>query len=83
VFPVIEAVVNGTLTRAEGVFSVSQSCVNLTDSTEYSTEISLIDFQTTLELALGNALVCDKFSNTVISGDLVIGQSFICDALLS
>jgi hypothetical protein len=83
VLPVIEGVVNGTLTRAEGVFTVVESCVNLTDTTEFTTGISLIDFQTTFELALGNALVCDKFSNTVISGDLVEGESFICDALLA
>ena len=79
----IDAVISGNLTRAEGVFTVVRDCVKLTDDTEFNSSLSLIDFQTTFELALGNALVCDKFSNTVISGDLVSGQSFICDALLT
>lgn len=55
-----------------------QACVQFIDAAESKTDPAQIMF----ELALGNIVLCDKFSNSVLEGPLVQGHSPICNVII-
>jgi hypothetical protein len=79
VVPVIDSIVAGEETRATGVTSLIQACLKLIDAADFQTSDPLLAFQ----FALGNLLVCDKISNTVLTEPLTEGRSDVCNAILA
>ena len=55
-----------------------QACLQMIDAAEPKGGMA----QQIFEFALGNLVVCDKFSNTVLEGTLVVGRSGICNVVV-
>lgn len=76
--PAISSVVSGQVTRARGVVNLVQACLQFIEGAEPKG----VAAQTIFEFALGNIVLCDKLANSILSGNLVLGHSGICNAIV-
>jgi hypothetical protein len=79
VIPAVDSVVAGEEKRSDGVTDLIQTCLQLIDSADLQTSDDFQEFQ----FGLGNILVCNKLSNSVLAEPLTEGQSALCNAILS
>jgi len=79
IIPQVDSVVAGEEKRSDGVASLIQTCLQLIDQADLRNTDKLKSFQ----FALGNLLICDKLSNSVLAEPLTEGQSELCNAILS
>jgi hypothetical protein len=68
------------VTRAQGVTQLIGACQKLFDAGEPTPGLSTDPFLS-FQFALGNILLCDKVSNSILTEPLIQNSSPLCDAL--